>query len=211
MFHHTITLTSPRSKSDDRAVVLPLDKGGIVVVVADGAGGLSGGGRAADLVVERVEGAVRGGGLEPENGQGFVDLLLDLDHQVERDAEAGETTAVVLVITASGVVGASCGDSEASLVTSTYYDVLTTDQHRKRRIGSSRALPVAFERDGLGKGVLVIGTDGLFAFARPEAVCATVRAVAFDEVGPGLVRLVRSRAGNLADDVAVVVVKRADP
>lgn len=51
-------------------------------------------------------------------------------------------------------------------------DGATEGQHRKRRLGY-QATPVLFERRSLD-GVLVIATDGLFNYARPEVIAQAV-------------------------------------
>jgi hypothetical protein len=50
-------------------------------------------------------------------------------------------------------------------------DDLTARQHRKLRLGSGRARPVSFSRPKL-TGTLVVSTDGLFNYARPEKIAA---------------------------------------
>jgi serine/threonine protein phosphatase PrpC len=148
-----------RSAPEDRVAILDVDSG-VVVVVADGAGGIPGGGEAADMVVAGVREAVRSG-ITVLDATTWVRVLQNLDERIERDRQAGETTAVIVAVTEDGEIGASAGDSQAWIVTGDGYDDLTEDQHRKRRLGSGRTVPVAFERPRLD-GVLVAGTDGLF-------------------------------------------------
>ena len=97
------------------------DDGALVVVLADGAGGIPGGARAADLA---VSGLLR---LLPGDA---AKALQTLDAHIHDDREAGECTAVALSVVAGMVRGASCGDSAAFLDG----EELTTEQHRKRRL-----------------------------------------------------------------------------
>ena len=85
---------------------------------------------------------------------------------------AGETTAIVIVLSAKGITGTSVGDSEAWLVGPSGIDDLTASQHR-RRLGSGAAVPAAFFRSPLDT-VLVAGTDGLFKYASPDDVAVAL-------------------------------------
>ncbi len=174
-----------------------------MIIVADGAGGITHGGAAADAVV----GLVRGRAHELADVEDCIELLLKADHIVE--ATGGETTAALLVVDDNGIYGASSGDSEAWVIREDgTIDDLTAKQHKKRRLGSGRALPVGFERSGFLRGSMVVGSDGLFRYAREEAIVDVVlRAGTPDEVGDGLVDLVRPGSGELLDDVAVVVLR----
>lgn len=165
-FRIATATASPRTETDDRLVVLPR-MGGVVVVVADGAGGMGGGGRAADLGVKTVRDAVMAGSLDGLSSQGCVALLRIADALVTEEREAGETTLVLVVVTAEGrVVGASCGDSGALIVTAEGRIDAVTEGQSRWRLGSGRAEPVGFERQALG-GTLLVATDGLLAHVRP--------------------------------------------
>ncbi|MBI4952305.1 MAG: protein phosphatase 2C family protein [Myxococcales bacterium] len=204
----------PDSLVEDRLAVHHV-RGGIVVVVADGAGGVSGGGEAAEVALHQVGAALAQPGLEPFVSGSWVEVHREADREIERDGVAGETTCVVVAISDDGqLVGASCGDSGALVVErGGAADDLTRDQHRKRRLGTGRAVPVAFERATL-RGTLVVATDGLLAYARPSVVAEVVLGAQGDleEVVRALVECVRPPGrGELIDDVAVVVVGRGAP
>ena len=87
-------------------------------------------------------------------------------------------------------------------------DDLTAGQHRKRRVGSGRALPVAFSRPALD-GTLVVATDGLLGYAAPTRIAAAARGPDLETAAKELLRLVRLPNGGLQDDVAVVLARRA--
>jgi serine/threonine protein phosphatase PrpC len=181
--------------------------GALVVVVADGAGGVSGGGRAADLVVELVRDAVAAPAIDPLRAEGWVDLLSRADALLEADHDAGEATGVVVVVTEDFLVGASGGDSGAWVVhTEGTIDDLTVRQHRKLRLGSGRARPVSFSRPGLA-GTLLVATDGLLNYARREKIAALALQADLDRVARDLIELVRLPGGGLQDDVGVVLVR----
>ncbi len=193
--------------SEDRTAVHHVP-GGVVVVVADGAGGIAGGGPAADLVLRVVAEAIAQPGFPPFTPAAWTELLVRADALVVRDRMAGETTCVVVAVRDDGrMVGASVGDSGAIVVAvDGRIDDLTEGQHRKRRLGGGRAAPVLFERPNLD--VLVIATDGLFSYARPEVIAQVVATQEdLDATAQALVEVVRLPSGSFMDDVAVALVR----
>jgi len=174
-------------------------------VVADGAGGVGGGARAAQLVVRAFEDEIGGLSASRATPEMWCEFLLRLDGQIERDSDAGESTAVVVVVRDNEVVGASVGDSEAWVVVRDgNHEVLTSGQH-KSRLGSGRANPVGF-RATVANSVIIAATDGLFNYAPAEAIRSVLRATPTPE---NLVALARSRSGKLYDDVGLVIVSVA--
>jgi serine/threonine protein phosphatase PrpC len=208
-FQLASTITSFRHGSEDRLAVQDVP-GGLVVVVADGAGGMPGGGAAAELALKLVSDAVEYGTFDKFSSESWREVMIHLDAIVASDREAGETTMVVVAISDDcGVVGASVGDSGALVIgmDGTLKD-LTESQHRKRRLGSGRALPVGFE--GVLKGTLLVATDGILAFARLSTIVEVVLANDnLDEAATALVDRVRLPNGSLQDDVALMLVRRA--
>ena len=136
-----------------------------------------------------------------------MEVLAGADLVLEADHDAGETTAVVVAVAEGGLVGASCGDSCAWVVQADgRTDDLTARQHRKRRLGSGRAGPVAFARPGLA-GTLLVATDGLFNYARPERIVGVALQEDLDGAAMDLIQLVRLPGGGLQDDVGLVLVR----
>lgn len=200
-----------RRETEDRLAVITLDDG-LVIAVADGAGGIGGGARAAEMAIAGVEQAVRDGDIKPPfEPDVCARLLRDLDLMIEADPEAGEATIVVVTISDAGVVtGASCGDSRALVVSEDGVDHLTAYQHRKRRLGSGAAVPVSFVRPKLD-GKLVVASDGLGSYIREDRLAEIIRAHDDDlqQGAEALIEAVRLRAsGDLIDDVAVVLISR---
>jgi len=73
----------------DRASVLPIE-GGVVVVVADGAGGRGGGAQAAEAVIEAVARAVMAP-VDPWRAETWVEVLPpETEGEANGDAEVGE-------------------------------------------------------------------------------------------------------------------------
>ena len=205
-FDHSraVGCSSFRAKSQDAAQVFERD-GVLVVAVADGGGGMRGGEEASRSLVAIVGSAVGDPAFPLESEPAWVDLFRTTDAALTAN-RAHETTGVVVVLGARGLLGVSMGDSEAWMVTATGIDDLTVSQQTRHRLGSSRATATTFQRPSLD-GVLVVATDGLFRYAAPQVIARIVRAHALRAAGEALVELVRLHSGKLADDVAVVLVR----
>ena len=150
---HVTATASFRTHSEDR--VLVEDRGGaLLVVVADGAGGIPGGDRAAERFVAHVRSRAPAAPTDRAPDL-LVDVLREADRLVSADREAGETTGIALLIHGESIVGAASGDSEAWRVSADSHVVLTAGQKRKRRIGGGSAEPVAFAGSVMGCTLLV--------------------------------------------------------
>ena len=171
--------------------------------MADGAGGVSYGAEAAESVVQRVADFVTRG-PNVEDPQTWTKFLAETDFVLDRANDCGITTAVVVVVTPAFLCGASVGDSEAWVVTHGDCRVLTSGQRRKPLIGNGRAEPVSF-RHVRKRGVLVVGTDGLFKYANAASIRRTALELTPELACQKLVDLARLPNGSLQDDVGVVV------
>lgn len=198
----TTAQATPRrdGRTQDRLVVRE-HATGLVVGLADGTGGIPGGDLAAEVFVRGVSRA-------SHDVSALSVLLKELDAEIERAPLAGETTGVIVVVTNDAVIGASCGDSGAWIVRDDGYDDLTADQKTKPRLGSGRAVPVAFERGPLD-GTLLVASDGLFPYAQPDVLCASARILELRAAADALIASVRTKAGRLIDDVSVALVRGA--
>jgi serine/threonine protein phosphatase PrpC len=195
---------SCRGSSEDRLLVqeLPI---GLLVVVADGAGGMSGGARAAELFIEHARSRVESRTFDRSSGEAWTDVLFDADRRIATDPAAGETTGIALLVTRAGISGASAGDSEAWLVGTGGHDVLTTDQRRKR-LGTGKAVPVAFRRASW-LGTLLVATDGLLAYAQPEVLCEILAGGDLQAAAQRLLASVQLPSGGFPDDVSVALAR----
>ncbi|HTV42692.1 MAG TPA: protein phosphatase 2C domain-containing protein [Candidatus Sulfotelmatobacter sp.] len=172
-----------------------------VLVVADGAGGLSGGREAAVMVVDLV----RQGAAALNSPESCVILLQNADKAIARDRTAGETTCVLAVVTDDTVYGASVGDSEAWLICENGVTDFTKRQVRKPFLGSGRASPVGFSHKmGVGEKLL-LATDGLFKYTSPERIESVCRTSALGLVAKQLIELVRYPSGAMPDDVTIIL------
>jgi serine/threonine protein phosphatase PrpC len=186
-----------RRAGDDRACVVH-GPDAVVIAVADGAGGTSNGGAAAETVVRAASeaaDALSSRAIEPSA------FLCELDARAR--AAGGQTTAVLAIVRAGEVWGASVGDSSAMLHTGDRVDDLTEAQRRKPLLGSGAAKPVAF-RARL-EGTLLVATDGLWKYASYTLLLEALRHPRVEDIPEQLVSLVRLPAGGLQDDVAIVV------
>ena len=201
---HAIAL-HPAARNEDRAVVVA-QHGSLVIAVADGAGGMPGGAEAADIVIAATLRAALGVRDERDIAQ----LLSAIDAECASSPRAGESTGIVMLVRDDGtIVGASAGDSEAWLIDEIGVVRLTEHQARKRHLGGGTASPTPFRGVLAPTATLVIGTDGLFGYAAREAVIEAASAGDVHSCAQALLAAALAPPVVLADDLAVVVVRRA--
>lgn len=177
----------------DHAVVLERG-GGLVIVLADGAGGTRAGGMAAQAVVDAVSAAAP--------GSDWGALLESLDADVARRGR-GHTTAIVLAIDERGITGYGVGDSGAWLVGGDIVD-LCEGQRRKPFVGDG-CFPFPIAVGPIGDATLLVASDGLFNYAPRSEIMRIARLPDLVVAARGLIELVRLPAGGLQDDVSVVL------
>jgi serine/threonine protein phosphatase PrpC len=177
---------------------------GVILVLADGAGGSAGGAEAAEELIAIVKAYASQCG-DFEDRSKWEQLLRDADRRIS--LRHGETTGVIAAIAENSITGASVGDSSAWIIGKSYDD-LTSGQLRKPLIGSGRAHPVAFQRKPFAETVL-LASDGLIKYATPARVCEIVRSSEFKNIASGLVDLVRLKSGAMPDDVSVIVCRKS--
>jgi len=197
-FPVAIARDSYRAATEDRGSVR-VSGNRVLIAVADGVGGMSGGAAAAELAVLRI----MAHGLSPDPAA-LVSLLREADRRVYEEPDAGETTVVAAVVTPHEIAGASVGDSEAWLVTDRGRVDLTGNQRFVPTLGSAGAVPIPFVHRGPG-GTLLVATDGLFGYAPAEKICAAARGEDLDAAARALVDLARLPNGTLQDDITVVL------
>jgi serine/threonine protein phosphatase PrpC len=176
-------VVAARPPGQDRARIESNSSGHLVIRVADGAGGVSHGGFAAQSVVDAA----------PPDGRDWEAWLVDL----EPTLGGGQTTAVVMSIHGDAITGASVGDSIAWLVPA---GDLTARQQRKPLLGDG-AIPIGFR--AVLRGTLLIATDGLWRYATRAEIELRAQLPDLEAAADALVALVQP----LQDDVAVVLVR----
>jgi serine/threonine protein phosphatase PrpC len=173
----------------------------LVLVVADGAGGLSGGTEAAVMAVTFV----RQHAEQLNNAASCAAILQEIDQHVARDSIAGETTCALAVVTDVQVFGASVADSGVWIIGETEFTDLTQRQTKKPFIGSGSAWPVTFEHSAKSGRQLLMATVGLLKYASPERIMDVCRRNSSDDAARQLIELVRYPSGALPDDVTVIL------
>lgn len=193
-------IESSGKTGQDRVELLRINDA-IIIILADGAGGIGDGARAADFVVQNIQNAAVGAS-ENHNGLYWQDVLIKLDKNLAADS-VGESTAVVINLIGNAVMGASVGDSQAWLVGDDGFECPTDRQIRKPLIGSGSAMPVPFEKLHRGRR-LIVGSDGLFNYATVNRILEIVRNSPIADAPAALIDSARLRSGNLQDDISVV-------
>lgn len=202
---HAVAARSYRAKTEDRVAVHEIPEG-LLVVLADGAGGIPGGALAAETLMRCVADEVDADARALDAPGRLLELLVHLDLRVLRELGAGETTAILALVNEHGVQGASCGDSVAWMVGASGYDELTLHQKRGLRVGGGRVHPASFACEW-EDGTLVVGSDGLFGYAPTQAICQAARESRLDAAAAKLVATLGPNDRELYDDVAVAVVR----
>lgn len=201
----SITLDSYRANSEDRASVVK-NPSGIVCILADGVGGRSGGGEAAEYFVQSTSKWVKSLNGLPRIRE-LYRFLRDLDEAMTQVTGLGETTGLITVCNESDAFGVVVGDSTSWWVAHTACDDLTENVGQKPWLGSGMARIGTFERK-LVDGTLLMATDGLSKYADRETLCNIVRQTPLNDCGKELVAAVRPPSGRLPDDVAIIVARR---
>ncbi len=187
-------------ENQDRGAIIVRGRS-LVLVVADGAGGLSGGTEAAVVAVEFVRKHAERLG----DATSCAAILQEIDQHVAQDSIAGETTCALAVVTGDRIFGSSMGDSGVWLIGETEFTDLTRLQTKKPFIGSGSAWPVTFEHNNASGGQLLMATDGLLKYASPDRIIEVCRRNSSDETARQLIELVRYPSGGLPDDLTVIV------
>lgn len=183
-----------RDRCEDRiAVVTEGDR--TLIIVADGAGGTGDGHIAAETVIRETQANYRA----IANSTEWAQFLLQLDLQVI----AGETTAVIVDLYPDRIFGASVGDSCAWIIDGPDIIDLTRTQTRKPLLGSQAAKPAPFWHGPL-IGILLVGSDGFFDYAKRERITPMIGRTNFFAIPSACVELVRLPSGELWDDTAIV-------
>ncbi|TKC99039.1 hypothetical protein E8A74_39465 [Polyangium fumosum] len=174
------------------------------LVVADGAGGLSGGALAARRAAEAASALGADMELTPA---AWGEWLARLDQEMSADFKCGETTLVVVQVSGCELWGTSIGDSGALLVENGRVVELTAMQKRKPLLGSGAGTPTAIERQPL-VGRLLLATDGLLKYLPRSRLSEVVLAGDVRSAVEALVDALKLPSGSFHDDVALILGER---
>ncbi|MDI1443515.1 protein phosphatase 2C domain-containing protein [Polyangium sp. 6x1] len=174
------------------------------LVVADGAGGLSGGALAAQRAAEAASALGASRELTPA---AWCEQLSRLDREMGLDSKCGETTLVVVQVSGSELWGASIGDSGALLVEAGRVVELTSRQRRKPLLGSGECTPTGIERQPLS-GRLLLASDGLLTYLPRPRLSEVALAGDVRSAIQALVEAVKLPSGTFHDDVALILAEK---
>lgn len=194
---HVVEIATPRRNGDDRACVTVAERG-IMIALADGAGGTGNGARAAQALVDAA-------GVSSLTTD-WCALLADLDQDAARLGH-GQSTAVLLWVSTSGISGASVGDSGAWVITGADVVDLTAGQHRKPLVGDG-CLPVGVTAPLIDGGTLLVASDGLLRYAKQSDIARIANGPNLRAAARELVDHVRLPNGSLQDDVSIVLCRQ---
>jgi serine/threonine protein phosphatase PrpC len=193
-FAHVVEIAATSRNGEDRARMFA-PEGGIVIALADGAGGTGNGARAAQAIVDTAGAS----SLTTD----WCALLDDLDQDGTRLGH-GQSTAVLLSISELGISGASVGDSGAWVITGADVVDLTAGQHRKPLVGDG-CFPFRVTAPPLVGGTLLVASDGLLRYAKQPDIARIANGPDLRAAARELIDLVRLPNGSLQDDVAIVL------
>jgi len=206
-FQTDLATAAANSKNQDRATFLEYPQG-LLLIIADGAGGMGGGAEAAELVIQIVKEQI-GPNIQFTNPLIWNNILQETDSRLLAHPIAGETTAVIVAISNRIIYGASVGDSGAFLIQGQTDFELTAQQQRKPLLGSGIAMPSPYGPIPF-HGTLLLATDGLIKYAPMTKIHQMVLNNPIESVAQSLIESVRYPSGHLPDDVSVIVCKPED-
>jgi len=187
----------------DRLSVDYLDNGTIVLCLSDGAGGLFGSIKASTMAIDKCLLKIKQ--LTQYTPEKLEMMLKEIDNEIYKDARAGETTIVVMLIQNNMITGASVGDSQGWLLNAKFEYELTMLQRRKPLLGSNLSEPIGFETLETIDSI-VLGSDGLFNYVNIEKIKKVVTSKNF--MIKNLYRLAKEHTGYLQDDFSVIVLSK---
>lgn len=190
-------------RCEDRAEILGVGDA-TIALLADGAGGCSGGACAAQMVIDLA--TARLPDIELGSAPALITLLHDINAHILVDADAGESTAIITVVRAGQIWGVSTGDSEAWMFTIDDSINLTRGQARSRRLGTAEVEPVVFGPIPF-TGTLILGSDGLWKYANLARIGESAMQVSVDQAVDDMLDAARMRSGAHSDDVTVILVR----
>ena len=195
----SLVLHAANLECQDRADVITRSDA-TVLVLADGAGGISGGAQAGDVFLRAARAAVE----RLRTAEDCTRLLAQIDQELTRRKDCGETTGIVTVVGGRKIFGASVGDSAAWLFANDGNGELTRGQPRKPLLGSGKVrTPRSFEWD-IEEGTVVVASDGLWNYASLPAIQSRVRSRDSTALAGRLAELARLPSGSFPDDVSII-------
>ncbi len=198
---------SYRAGSEDRVGLLRLP-GGLLFVLADGAGGLAGAAEAASGIVLAIDRRFFRASAHP-SPEDLSRALTEIDRELAVDPQAGQATAIIGCAMPGRVYGVSAGDSQCWLVSDVGSIPLTAHQPERPFVGSGHLRPHPFTH-AFHSGTLLVASDGLFNYLDAGEIIRLAATSIVEDVGPALEGALRRRHGNLPDDLSIIVARPRD-
>ncbi len=207
MRHHFHTEPGGKEENEDCLLMRPhpQDNSVWIACIADGQGGRSNGGVAAQTACasyyEKASRLFSRDLFDPKTQQ-------DLFHQVDQAVALTEgfTTFIAVIFDPSCLIGGSSGDSKVYATTGqSSMEELTIQQRKNPPVGSGEAVFEIFTRPLFPKLRLLMVTDGVWKYAGYENVKNALEADAFSEVATVLRAATLTRCGTtLPDDFSLI-------
>ncbi|MFN3201311.1 MAG: hypothetical protein ACE366_23120 [Bradymonadia bacterium] len=200
-----ITHFSRPHKGEDVAHGLKLSPNRWGVVLADGAGGLSGGWRAAARTVDTLIGQLED---DPANtATGIARWMETVDNALVKDKKAGEAAAITLVVDEQGVRGAQAGNVAAWAMANGQVTRLDVTDRKIPRLGTKLCLPAPLSLSGHIDAVLLLsaGAWGPLGGELTQAVAAALSQALEGDASTALPTLVRAGSD---DSTGILLVRR---
>lgn len=192
----------------------PDDPSLLLVAVADGQGGQSGGARAAKIAVEAAIAGARS--TSPwrlrEHPGAWREILHQADDAVLADPDAGFTSLISFAAgDGTDIVGASCGDSAVLVACDGATQIVTDHQYKNPPVGSGDATFVPFHgAKGPRRSILAM-TDGVWKFAGWDAIVDAVCEIHGQPLIESLAARARLKSsGGFPDDFTLLVLESDD-
>ena len=200
MISYASRVVARRGEGEDRVKINLSGAERISAVLADGAGGIAGGGSAADLVVSRLV-------LQHTTDFGFLfDSILEVDNLLQSDPSCGLTTVACVHTNGLEFIGGVVGDSDVLLYRAGELENLAPQKEFKPLLGDGNAFPTVFA-GSLDHALLLLVSDGLTKYISSSDVLEICSNLADPEkIINELINSLELPNGQLQDDVSVVAI-----
>jgi serine/threonine protein phosphatase PrpC len=201
----------PHNEDAFRVEPHPDDAGLLIIALADGQGGRSGGARAARIAVDAAMDAALHTSPERlrEQPAAWRGILHHADEAVFGDPDAGFASLVGFAAADGAILtGASCGDSAVLVAADGATQVVTDHQYKNPPCGSGDANFVPFRGAASPRRSILAMTDGVWKFAGWDSIADA----ACELHGQPLIDALAGRArlpgsGTFPDDFTLLVLE----
>ena len=187
------------SRGEDRAVIYPFADS-TTVVLADGAGGTTGGAEAADLLITTLAKPL------PPVPVALCDALLEADTALDTDRFSGTAACALLCFDNKTLAGAVVGDVDVFRISGDSIESLVEHRDVKSTLGRNECWPASFEMHRATMRVLLC-SDGLWKYIKRKNIVRAASIADLDTAADALVNETRLPNGTLQDDVSVVLLE----